>query len=111
MSSFSTAFPNSRKAYVDGSRGIRVPVREISLSGGEPPLQVYDTSGPDTPDLASGLPKVRQAWVAPRREAARAGQGVTQLHFARAGEISEEMEFIAIREGLPAEFVRDEVAR
>ena len=36
---------------------------------------------------------------------------VTQLHYARKGEITPEMEFIAIREGLPAEFVRDEVAR
>ena len=36
---------------------------------------------------------------------------MTQLHYARKGEITPEMEFIAIREGLPAEFVRDEVAR
>ena len=36
---------------------------------------------------------------------------VTELHYARAGEITPEMEFIAIREGLLADFVRDEVAR
>ena len=36
---------------------------------------------------------------------------MTQLHYARKGEITPEMEFIAVREGLPAEFVRDEVAR
>ena len=36
---------------------------------------------------------------------------MTQLHYARKGEITPEMEFIAMREGLPAEFVRDEVAR
>src|SRR5207245_8211884 len=43
---------------------------------------------------------------------ARAGSSsVTQLHYARRGEITEEMEFIALREGLPADFVRNEVAR
>ena len=36
---------------------------------------------------------------------------MTQLHYARKGEITPEMEFIALREGLPADFVRDEVAR
>ena len=41
----------------------------------------------------------------------KAGQPVTQLHYARKGEITPEMAFIATREGLPAEFVRDEVAR
>src|SRR5919206_2903455 len=45
----------------------------------------------------------------PRR--GRHGQPVTQLAYARAGEITPEMEFVAIREGLPADFVRDEVAR
>ena len=39
------------------------------------------------------------------------GAAVTQLHYARKGEITPEMEFVALREGLPAEFVRDEVAR
>ena len=43
---FDSAFPNSRKIYVDGTRGIRVPMREIELSAGEPPLRVYDSSGP-----------------------------------------------------------------
>ena len=110
MSDFSTAFPNSRKVFVDGPRhapGVRVPMREIALSGGEPPLRVYDTSGPQDHDVARGLPKLREPWVRGRS----AASGVTQLHFARKGEITPEMEFIAIREGLPAEFVRDEVAR
>ena len=44
--SYGDAFPNSTKVYLEGSRGIRVPMREIALSGGEPPLRVYDTSGP-----------------------------------------------------------------
>ena len=40
------AFPNSAKVYVEGTRGVRVPMREIALSGGEPPLRVYDATGP-----------------------------------------------------------------
>jgi hypothetical protein len=53
-SSFSDAFPNSRKVTIEGGRGIRVPVREIVLSGGEPPLRVYDTSGPQGTDVRRG---------------------------------------------------------
>ena len=41
---------------------------------------------------------------------AKAGRNVTQMHYARRGEITPEMEFVALREGMPAEFVRDEVA-
>jgi phosphomethylpyrimidine synthase len=111
LSELSAAFPNSRKTYVDGPQGVRVPVREILLSGGEPPLRVYDTSGPRDHNVIDGLPKLREPWVAPRRAAAGAHQAVTQLHYARKGEITPEMEFVAIREGLPADFVRDEVAR
>src|SRR5580765_6720148 len=107
MSTFSEAFPNSTKIYVDGPLGVRVPMREVALSAGEPPLTVYDTSGPQDHDGAVGLPKLRAAWVGCRRN----DVCVTQLHYARRGEITAEMEFIAIREGLPAEFVRDEVAR
>jgi len=104
---YGEAFPNSRKKYLSGPQGIRVPVREISLSGGEPSLQVYDTSGPLGYDAREGLPPLRADWVLPRR-----GQRcVTQMHYARKGEITPEMEFIALREGLPAELVRSEVAR
>jgi len=42
---------------------------------------------------------------------AKAGECVTQMHYARRGEVTAEMEFVAIREGLAPEFVRDEVAR
>jgi phosphomethylpyrimidine synthase len=111
MTDFSTAFPNSRKVYVDGAQGVRVPMRQVALSGGEPPLRVYDTSGPQDHDVASGLPRLREPWVTARRAGARSGNAVTQLHYARKGEITPEMDFIAIREGLPAEFVRGEVAR
>ncbi len=111
---YGTAFPNSRKVYEEkvvssttGEMPIRVPFREVSLSGGEPPVRLYDTSGPQDHDVRRGLPKLRETWVAPRR-----GQScVTQLHYARRGEITPEMEFIALREGLLPEFVRSEVAR
>src|SRR5205085_8649543 len=59
-----------------------------------------------------GLPKLREGWVQPERESSgERNRSVTQLHYARKGQITPEMEFIAIREGLPADFVRDEVAR
>ena len=72
--------PNSRKVYVTGSRpDIRVPMREITQSdtpdsfGGEknPPVYVYDTSGPYTDpeakiDIRSGLPALRQRWIEER---------------------------------------------
>ena len=49
-------FPNSTKQYIDGRYGVRVPVREIALSGGEEPLRVYDSSGPQGHDVREGLP-------------------------------------------------------
>ena len=109
MSDFTTAFPNSRKIYIEGPRQVRVPMREIVVSGGHPPLRVYDTSGPRDHDATTGLPKLREPWVRARRQ--RGDTCPTQLHYARKGDITAEMEFVAIREGLPAEFVRDEVAR
>jgi phosphomethylpyrimidine synthase len=102
---FSAAFPNSRKIYVE-EHGLRVPMREIALSGGEPSLRVYDTSGPQRHDVREGLPKLRRTWTRPRTTGA-----ITQLAYARRGEITPEMQFIAIREGLDAELVRSEVAR
>src|SRR5207249_3878500 len=105
MFDFSTAFPNSQKTYIDGPQGVRVPMREIALEGGASSIRVYDPSGPQDLDVSRGLPKLREPWVKTRSGC------VTQLHYARKGEITPEMEFIAIREGLPAEFVRDEVAR
>jgi len=129
-------FPGSTKAHVGGGDGVRVPVRRIALSGGEPALDVYDTSGPLGHDVRDGLPELRREWIRGRavvegerrlppapgndmRDALKArtrlalrGTGpVTQLHFARKGEITPEMQFIATREGLAADFVRDEVAR
>src|SRR5512144_2654038 len=99
-------FPQSRKVFIEGTRGVRVPMREIAISTGET-LRVYDSSGPQAGDPRAGLPAAREDWVRPRR-----GQRVvTQMHYARTGEITPEMEFVAIREGLDADFVRAEVAR
>src|SRR3954462_4319602 len=81
---YADAFPNSQKVYVEGPAGIRVPMREIVLSGGEPPLRVYDTSGPQGIDVRVGLPSLRDEWICqrdaqsvPHPEAAFAVQGST----------------------------------
>jgi phosphomethylpyrimidine synthase len=131
--------PNSRKIYVTGSRAdVRVPMREISLSGGNAPVTVYDTSGPYTDpaaqiDIRAGLATPRAAWIAERgdtelldgptsdygrqrladdkldalrfalqRQPRRAlpGRNVTQMHYARQGIVTPEMEYVAIRENL-----------
>ncbi len=146
----STSHPSSRKIYLTGSRSdLRVPMREVCLHGGEPPLRLYDTGGPWTdpdthPDIKLGLAPLRMPWILGRgdvvelpgptsayrrqrdddpalggvrfasvRRPLRAipGRCVTQMHYARKGEITPEMEFIALREGVDPSFVRDEVAR
>jgi phosphomethylpyrimidine synthase len=137
--------PRSRKAYVTGSRpDIRVPMREISQSdtpasfGAErnPPVYVYDTSGPYTDpaakiDIRAGLPPLRAGWIEERGDTqlldgptsrygrdrladpkladmrfdlkrlprrAKAGARVTQMHYARMGIVTPEMEYVALRE-------------
>ena len=70
------------------------------------PSSAYRRSREENPALGG----VRFASVR-RPLRARAGRRVTQMHYARRGEITPEMEFIALREGLPRELVRDEVAR
>ncbi|MFN8043618.1 MAG: phosphomethylpyrimidine synthase ThiC, partial [Mycobacterium sp.] len=95
----------STKAYRDLPDGARVPFRRITQSNGEH-LDLYDTSGPYTDpratiDLHAGLP--------PRPGIVR--DHGTQLQRARAGEITAEMSFVAEREGVRGELVRDEVAR
>ena len=139
--------PNSRKIYVQGSRAdMLVPMREVSQSdtpasfGAEknPPVYVYDTSGPYTDpnakiDIRSGLAPLRGKWISERNDTeelggptslygierlndpklaelrfnlhrkprrAKAGKNVTQMHYARQGIITPEMEYIAIRENL-----------
>ncbi|WP_328333602.1 phosphomethylpyrimidine synthase ThiC [Kribbella sp. NBC_00382] len=87
---------------------LRVPQRRVHLTNGEH-FDLYDTSGPYTDaqaeiDVQAGLPPVRREWIAGR-------QPLTQLAHARAGTITEEMRYIAVREGVEPSFVRDEVAR
>lgn len=98
----------SAKAWIDGPDGITVPVRRIALSTGEH-HDVYDTSGPYTDahaviDLHTGLPRLREPWVSSREPG-------TQMSWARAGIVTPEMAYIAVREGCDAELVRAEVAR
>jgi phosphomethylpyrimidine synthase len=102
----------SHKVYLEGPDDLRVPVRRIQLGNGEH-HDVYDTSGPYTDDAATvdiraGLPALRAPWIA-RREPI--GGACTQLAYARAGVLTPEMRYIAIREGVDVELVRSEVAR
>jgi phosphomethylpyrimidine synthase len=141
----SESLPASRKIYRAGvlHPDLRVPMRQIELhpSAAEPPLTVYDTSGPYTDagitiDIERGLPRTRAAWIVARGDVesypgrrvqpldnglatgakaapefplhraplrARRGLAVTQLAYARAGIVTPEMEYIAIRENLGRE--------
>lgn len=85
-----------------------VPRREVKLSNGET-IFLYDTAGPQGHDPRLGIPKLRAPWIESRKQ--RGDQNFSQMHYARRGEITEEMRFIAIRENVTPEFVRDEVAR
>jgi phosphomethylpyrimidine synthase len=102
-------FPASEKVYVERD-GLRVPVRRIHLEGGEPAFEVYDTSGPQGIDPHLGLPKLRKPWIDARLAAEPTGNR-TQMHYARRGIITPEMRFVAIRENVAPELVRDEIAR
>ncbi|HVU53675.1 MAG TPA: phosphomethylpyrimidine synthase ThiC [Puia sp.] len=131
-------FPASRKIYVKGQlHDISVAMREISVGNTvdrftdtetpNPSVTVYDTSGPYTDpgvdiDLERGLPRIREQWILDRGDVhdaplrAKYGKNVTQLHYAKKGIITPEMEYIAIRENqrvggkITPAFVRDEVA-
>jgi phosphomethylpyrimidine synthase len=136
------ALPGSQKIYLDG-----VPFRQVVLSGGEPAMRLYDTSGPYTDDalaidIEKGLPPKRRNWILARSDVeeyegrarrpeddglkrgerlsvpqfdrgarqplrAKPGRNVTQLHYARAGFVTEEMKFIAVRENLGRSALRD----
>ncbi len=102
-------FPASERVMV-AADGLEVPVRRIHLQGGNAPLDVYDTSGPQGCDPHHGLPKLRKPWIDARL--ARGDDGNrSQMHYARLGIVTEEMRFVAIRESLSPEFVREEIAR
>ncbi len=103
------SFPSSTKVHREVD-GLRVPFRQIELSGGEPPFTVYDTAGPANLDVERGLPPLRGPWIERRMAAGDTGNR-TQMHYARRGIITEEMYFAALREGMDPVFVRDEVAR
>ena len=101
----------SHKVYREVDEGVRVPFRRVELTNGEH-VDLYDTSGPYTDDNAtidvhSGLPELRADWIADREPVNGA---VTQLAYAKAGIITPEMRFVAARENMSPEFVRDEVA-
>ncbi len=147
-------FPASKKIYQTGSRDdIRVPMREITLSGTRTQdgleqnaaLTLYDTSGPfQEPetriDLSQGLSPLREKWIAERGDTTQlpgpsshygqeresnaaldalrfshiraprravAGANVTQMHYARKGIVTPEMEFVAIRENARLEERRE----
>ena len=99
------SFPSSEKV---GRGELAVPVRRIQLGGGEPALEVYDTSGPEGVDPRHGLPRRRAPWLA--RRLAESDGNVTQMHYARRGIVTEEMRFAALRENVEPEFVRAELA-
>jgi phosphomethylpyrimidine synthase len=151
--------PNSRKVYVEGSRpDLRVPMREITQSDtpasfgaaeSNPPIFVYDTSGPYTDpsvkiDIRSGLAPLRQKWIEERNDTealagpssrygrerladpklaqlrfnlkrqprrAKGGMNVSQMHYARRGIITPEMEYIAIRENQRRDTLSDLITR
>jgi phosphomethylpyrimidine synthase len=113
MVNVSTIRPAVTTGPISGSEKIYrgelgVPARRVNLTNGEH-FDLYDTSGPYTDasaqiDVQAGLPALRREWIAGR-------ESRTQLGHARAGVITEEMRYVALREGLDPEFVRAEVAR
>jgi len=130
MATETTSKSSFRKIYLTGAReGMRVPMKEVTLAPPNPPVRLYDTSGPYTDpsyrsNLDEGLPPLRLPWIEGRgdvvptssdgrrrRFRAKPGRRVTQMHYAKRGEITPEMEFIALRENVQPEMVRDEVAR
>jgi phosphomethylpyrimidine synthase len=102
-------FPRSTKVFQEKD-GLRVPGRRIELDGGEPAFTVYDTSGPQNLDVTAGLPKLRAPWIERRLADGDTGNR-SQMHYARRGKITEEMYFVALREGMDPVFVQGEVAR
>ena len=103
-------FPKSHKVYRklqhDGEE-FAVPARRIHLAGGEASLDVYDASGPLGFDPREGLPELRASWV--EKRVARGDKNFSQMHYAKRGIITEEMAYVAVREGMEPEFVRSEI--
>ena len=127
-------YPSSEKVYMNGviHPELKVGMRKVTLTptvtiekgekhfSDNAPVYIYDTSGPYSDpavdiDLEKGLPKLRQPWIAKRQP------GETQMALAKKGIITEEMEYVAIRENMNCrelgiethitpEFVRQKVA-
>ncbi|WP_454166326.1 phosphomethylpyrimidine synthase ThiC [Gordonia iterans] len=104
----------STKHYLHDAH-LRIPQRRVHLTNGDH-LDLYDTSGPYTDDdaeidLHRGLGPTRASWRRPEPVDTEAGHpAATQLAWARAGLVTDEMRFIAAREGCDPELVRSEVA-
>ncbi len=154
LSVTSGPLPGSRKVYVAGSRpDLRVAMREVDLepSANEPPIRLYDCSGPFTEaagrvDITKGVAALRRQWILERGDVetyagrahrpeddglkpgevisvpvfdragrqplrAKPGRAPTQLAYARAGIITPEMEYVAIRENLARAEVKDRAER
>ncbi|PCJ54961.1 MAG: phosphomethylpyrimidine synthase [Planctomycetota bacterium] len=110
MSTFEECFPSSEKrvtAIDFQDTVLEVPYRRINLTDGTH-FDLYDTTGPQGFDPRSGIPRPRATWISKRE--ARGDENFSQMHYARRGLITEEMAFVAEREGRSVEFVRDEVA-
>eukprot|EP00913_Durusdinium_trenchii_P020624 g19370.t1 len=103
---FNEAYPSSEKIYQEARIQGHLA---LAKDAGCDHLDVYDTSGPAGLNPREGLPKLRRKWIS-HRSAAEDGT-CTQMYYAKQGIITEEMAFIAAREGMDAEFVRSEVAR
>ena len=143
------AIRGSRKISV-GPLGVKMRAIDLEPSCGEPPLNVYDTSGPYTDpqariDIGAGLPPLRREWIVARGDVeaydaralrpedngqlgpdrsggvqpfpnvvrrprrAKGGSNVSQMHYARRGIVTPEMEYVATRENLGREMIRDHV--
>src|SRR5262245_59784824 len=101
-------FPSSEKVYVE-QHGLSVPMRRVALSRAWRPSDAYRSSGRQGHDPHKGLPKLRQPWIDARLKDGDSGNR-SQMHYARRGIITAEMRFVAIRENVTPEFVRDELA-
>ena len=111
LTAYERHFPNSDKVYrpvQHGAHTLRIPERRIRLSGPPMHLDVYDTAGPQGHDVRTGLPALRTAWIDERAKTCDGNW--SQMHFARRGIVTEEMAYVAAREGVDPEFVRLELA-
>jgi len=106
MTEAPTGYDTNRRRRIEVGEW-QVPATEILLTNGDH-VRLYNTEGPQPLGQAQGLPDRRSAWTARRR--ARGDTNFSQMHCARRGEVTEEMRFVAEREGCTPEFVRDEVA-